>query len=267
MPVLIIAIAALIVLCFCISCLAVPLQTTLLTRTVTAARMISLSQLETAVNIVGSCATTLALFVAGLWSYLLFVRKRQKYPRATLSHRITHRHVGLGKVLLHVDVVVSNTGDVLVSLVESLTRVQQVLPLPERVSEKIRAGKDLVENGDSEVQWDKLDSHKVKYKKGDCEIEPGDTQEINHDFILGAEIRTVEVYSHVTNQAKRPSELGWDLTTLYDLPIRNRHPRIQGGPSTMTVVPGKKERKPKREPPKRERPPKRKPAKRRPMNP
>ena len=218
MPVLIIAIAALIVLCFCISCLAVPLQTALLIPTITPARMISLSQLETVVNIGGSCATTLALFVGALWTYLLFVRKRQKYPRARLRHRITHRDVGLGKVLLHVDVVVSNTGDVLVSLVESVTRVQQLLPLPDRVSEKILAGKDPVKSGESEVQWDELDSHKVKWKKGDCQIEPGDTQEINHDFILGAEIRTVEVYSHVTNEAKRPSELGWDLTTLYDLP-------------------------------------------------
>jgi len=93
-----------------------------------------------------------------------------------------------------------------------------VLPLPDRVSEKIIAGKDPVKRGKSEVQWDGLHSHKVKWKKGDCQIEPGDSQEINHDFILGAEIRTVEVYSHVTNEAKRPSRLGWDLTTLYDLP-------------------------------------------------
>jgi hypothetical protein len=218
MRVLLIAVGVLIVLCFSTSCLGVFLQISLVIPIIMAARTMSLSQLETIVGIGGSVATMLALLVGGLWTYLLFVRKRQKYPRARLRHRITHRDIGLDKVLLHVDVMVSNTGDVLVSLVELVTRVQQVLPLPDRVSDNILAGKDPVKRGTSEVEWDELHSHKLKWKQGECEIEPGDSQQISHDFILDAEMQTVEVYSHVTNESKRPRRLGWDLTTLYDLP-------------------------------------------------
>jgi hypothetical protein len=223
MRVLVLPVAALVLLCFCVTCPAVSLRTALLPPLATA-RTTSLSQLQTLVNIFASCATPIALLAGAIWSYFTFVRKRQKYPRAALSHRVTHRYVGLGKVLLHVDVEVRNAGDVLVSLVESTTWVQQVLPLPNRISENIRADQGPVKTGETQVLWDAVGCHERKWESGKCEIEPGDTQQINHDFILGDELRTVQVYTHVTNEAKRPRKIGWNLTTLYDLPAPESTP-------------------------------------------
>ena len=75
----------------------------------------------------------------------------------------------------------------------------------------------LVENGKSEVDWPTIGEHEVQYEKDQCEIEPDETQGIEHDFVVHDDVRTVQVYSHVRNESKRKKELSWDLTTLYDI--------------------------------------------------
>ena len=159
-----------------------------------------MTQVEQMASIIHSAAMVTALVVGGIWTYWLFVRKRQIYPRASIAHHSTHRDIGEGKTLLHVDVTVSNNGDVLVSLVESETRVQQVLPLTAQVSDKIVAGIDPVKKGDTEVPWPHIGRHRKKWEPRMCEIEPGDSQQINHDFIVDSDVETIEIYSYVLNE-------------------------------------------------------------------
>ena len=176
-----------------------------------------LSQIEQIVTIVRDVVTVLAIFAGGAWSYKLFVQKRQKYPRASIVHQITHRHIGHDKVLLHVEVAVSNTGDVLIGLVDSATVVSQVLPLPTEVGERVAAMQDPVKEPKTDIDWPILASRENRWAKHKCEIEPGESQGIQRDFILADDIRSVHVYSYVVNEEKRPEELSWDVTTLYDI--------------------------------------------------
>ena len=175
------------------------------------------TQIEQIVSIARDLATVGALIVGGLWGYWLFVQKRQKYPRACVEHQITHRHVGHDKVLLHVEVAVCNIGDVLIELVESATIVSRVLPLPTEVREKIVAKQDPVEEPKTAIEWPILDSRENRWAKDDCEIEPGETQGIQSDFVLDDDVGLVHVYSYVINEKKRPQRLSWDVTTLYDI--------------------------------------------------
>jgi hypothetical protein len=177
----------------------------------------SLSQLETIANIISAFATLAALIVGGVWGYYLFWKRRQRYPHANLEHRITHRHIGYDKVLLHVDLRISNIGDVLMSLASLETRIQRVLPLSDDLAESIGEGRDPVPEGGTEVAWPLYQCHEQEFRKGECEIEPGESQDINHDFIVDTGLETVEVYSYVTNERKAERTLVWDLTTLYDL--------------------------------------------------
>jgi len=174
-----------------------------------------LSQIEQIATIGRDAATVGALIAGGAWTYWLFVQNRQKYPRATIRHRIRHWRIGEGKMLLHVDVMMRNTSNVLISIVESRTTVQQVLPVSEDIRQTIRAGEDLIQEGQSDVEWPTIGDIQLRYPKGECEIEPSESQEIEHDFILGDDVRTVQVYSHVRNLRKK--DLSWDLTTLYDI--------------------------------------------------
>jgi len=176
-----------------------------------------LSQIEQMVSIVRDVATVLAIAAGGAWSYKLFRQKRQKYPRATIEHKITHRRVCYDRVLLHVEVVVSNVGDVLIELVESATIVSQILPLPADLKDRIAAGQDPVEEPKTDVDWPALGSRENRWQKQDCEIEPGEVQGIQRDFVLDDDVRSVHVYSYVINEEKRSEELSWDVTTLYDI--------------------------------------------------
>ncbi len=172
-------------------------------------------------DIFGICvawATSIAIIVAGVWSYLRFVQNRQRYPRANVEHCISHRPFAQDKVLLHVVVIITNVGEILLSLITLETRIQQVLPISGQVLDVVANGRSPVPEGKTEVDWPPVDSHKLCLEGETCEVEPAESQEFHHDFVVGAEIRTVAVYTHIMNEKKRARELGWEATTLYDLP-------------------------------------------------
>jgi hypothetical protein len=158
-----------------------------------------------------------ALVLAGFWAYMLFVRGRQRFPRASLTHRITHRNLPDGQVLLHVNVLVANPGLIVLRIKEAEARVQQLLPLPDDVREAIELGKDPVPKGEREVPWALLSERTCEWKKRQFEIEPGEADESTWDFVLPSDVHTVEVYNYFRNAKKRRKDIGWGLTTLYDV--------------------------------------------------
>lgn len=105
----------------------------------------SLTELEDAMEALSAFFTVVTIIVGGTWTYLLFVRGRQKYPRATLEHGVMHKHTKEHKVLLRVTLTVSNQSDVLLSLVSGFTRVQRMLTWPSEFLDVIEEGKDPVE--------------------------------------------------------------------------------------------------------------------------
>jgi len=180
---------------------------------------VDLSNLKDITEIVRSFATVAAILVGGVWSYMLFVRTRQRYPRAKIKHEITHRVLSDDKALLHIAVNINNSGDVLLSVVSAQTRIQQVLPTPPEILDSVNQGLDPVQKGKTEIEWPLIGTtRKSHWAKGKREIEPGESDELHYDFVLDSRIQTVEVYTYVKNATKRGREIGWSLTTLYDLP-------------------------------------------------
>ena len=176
-----------------------------------------ISKLKDITDIIAAIATVVAILVGGFWSYTLFVRKRQKYPRANITHRVTPRPMTNSQLLLNVAVTISNPGEVLLSLVSGEIRIQQILPPPSELLNSINQGHDPVEEGQTEVQWPLIASRKSKWEKGKLEIEPGESDQLQYDFILDAKVQTIQVYSYLRNAKKRRREIGWGLTTIYDL--------------------------------------------------
>jgi len=168
-------------------------------------------------DIIQAILTSAAILVGGSWSYLLFVRRRQRYPRANLKHEITHRTIGDGFVLLSVAATITNNGEVLLSLASAETRVQQVVPAPPDLLAAAKKGKDPVVEGETEVQWPPLCSRRSKWDKDQFQIEPGESDRIQYDFILKDDVITVGVYTYLKNEKVPKREIGWGVTTLYDL--------------------------------------------------
>jgi len=70
-----------------------------------------------------------AILFGGYWSYMLFIKKRQKYPRACISHKLDQYSITDGKKLLHLTLNVQNCGEVLLSLIGGEVRLFQMLPV------------------------------------------------------------------------------------------------------------------------------------------
>jgi hypothetical protein len=181
-----------------------------------------LSKVKDIADIANSLATIIALIIGGIWSYILFVRKRQKFSSADLTHQIKHMHIGNGKILLHVSISVINKGSTLLTLASGVTKIKQLLPLPIELQNRLVEGNNLVEEGNSEVIWPNLQIRRINWEE-ELEIEPGESDQLIFDFVLDEKIQIIQVYTHLMNELKRKGErpLGWGLTTTYDISPKN----------------------------------------------
>jgi hypothetical protein len=154
-----------------------------------------------------------AVLVAGWWTYRIFVKTRSALPRATVTHRVSHRDLPDGRKLIQVTAVIKNEGTVLLDIPEGLIRLQQVLPLPAHVSNQLSKGEDPVEDGKFEVNWVGLGQRRAP---SNLEIEPLEADQVTADFFVNEpELQLVQIYTYFKNVKKK--EIGWGLTTLYDL--------------------------------------------------
>ena len=169
------------------------------------------------IDLISSSILAIAVVVSGVWGYWLFVQNRQRYPRASIKHSITHVPLAEGKLLLHVTETVRNEGSILLSLKCIETRIQRVDPPPDTLLQSIAEGKPLLAEGKTEYLWPLIGLHERTWEKGQCEIEPDESQDIHHDFLIDADVRVIEVYSYMKNHVKRKREIGWNLTTFHEL--------------------------------------------------
>lgn len=185
----------------------------------------SLDALKTLAEAIQALVTALGLVAAGLWSYLLFVRNRQRYPRADLHHEVSVLDLTQKETLIHVRIVLKNIGGVLIRAILAQVHIGLVLPLQPEVAGSLRKGEDLVENQGSDIRWKTLGQRECSWKESPCEVEPGETEEFHFDIVIPSEIKVVEVYSYLKNEAKRKRSIGWRHTsfvwldkakTLYD---------------------------------------------------
>lgn len=178
--------------------------------------LITLADWKTLVDIGANLAKVLAILVGGFWTWLLFVKKRQRFPKATVTHVLTTERLP-GHILLHVVTKIVNSGDVLLSLRSAEARVQQILPVTDGVAEKLTTGNDPVESSATEVEWPLVALRRWSWREGQAEVEPGEHEELHADFVLASSTEAVKVYSYVKNVAKKRRVIGWPKTTLFNL--------------------------------------------------
>ena len=170
-------------------------------------------------EILGNLATIAALIVGGIWTYRLFIKRRLGYAKAEVTHAIVHRTLSPDKILIHLTVKIRNIGDVLLSIVNADVRLQQVIPAPDFVLDAAASGEDPIQDGQTEIEWPILRHRISNWDKGKIEIEPGESDVFDYDFIIDVGVSTVEVYSYIKNKMKTGREIGWGKTTLYDITL------------------------------------------------
>lgn len=180
-----------------------------------------LATFESLASIVESVATVVALAAAGWWTFLLFVKKREKYPRA----RTTHSLLFLGEMenhkLVRLTIKVENLGNVLLDLCKGKVHLKIVRPVPDSWRELILHGELLPRVDGYEFQWPDLEESPefaLEWGKNGYRLEPLESEEFHFDLELPDAIEAIQIYSYFTNITEKRRELGWNCTTVQPIP-------------------------------------------------
>jgi hypothetical protein len=187
----------------------------------------SFSEIKENLEILKLITETLAIIVAGYWTYNRFIKERVDYPYPRIEHRIEHHDLRNGIIYVSVFVTFTNQGKSKLDLGKGTIYTRQVLPVPERIGmllnkiitesgdELIRVGKasELFQDEGRRIGWDTLgfrESSGLAGKKR--QLEPGQTREIQFDFLVEDGVEIIEVISSFEY-----TKSSWELATLYSL--------------------------------------------------
>ena len=169
-----------------------------------------------------STLTAISLIVAAAWTYLLFVKKRQRFPRANVEHRVLDWAIDNHRLVRAV-IRVTNVGEVIVRVAAVRAAVTQIVPVPSSVSTALAQHRDPVDHDGSEIVWDTLADRRRDFSSEGCEIEPSETEEFIFDFVLASTVIKFQVYSHIQNLKKWKKNIGWNTTSIHDVGKGERH--------------------------------------------
>jgi hypothetical protein len=167
-------------------------------------------------NVAANAAQVAAIVIGGWWAYDRFIRQREKWPRASLEQRMSHRALDDDRNFVRLDLRVQNTGEVVLQLTKVRAELYRVLPLTQATSELVQQGK-LIRDDDHEADWPCLTDYEQAWEENQVEIEPGESDEFGFDFVIPAEVTTILLYAYIWNASKSDREIGWPSTSLYDL--------------------------------------------------
>jgi hypothetical protein len=86
-----------------------------------------------------SVASIAALAVGAVWTWLLFVRGRQRWPQARCTHRFSSSVLPTGERLLRAKVGIENVGNRLLVVQRIVGRVQRIAPLTDLAKTQLNA--------------------------------------------------------------------------------------------------------------------------------
>lgn len=168
-------------------------------------------------------ATTIgALLVGGFWTWLLFVRGRQKWPQAKIEHHFQLADLDEGRVLLNARVGIENVGKRLIKVERIKTRVQRVAPQSDLVRKQLGVYQEAKA---PRVSWPEIAQRNLEFAQGgEIEVEPGESDWIEFDYVLPKQLKVLRFYSFVDNSKKKrrhwwnkKEALGWTRSSLLNL--------------------------------------------------
>ena len=75
-----------------------------------------------------SVATILAILIGGVWTYILFIKNREKFPKADITHSIEKIN-RKNDVIVRLTIEIKNLGKVKLPVKSGEVRLQQIKPV------------------------------------------------------------------------------------------------------------------------------------------
>lgn len=193
----------------------------------------AISQFKHMITVLKDVTTIVAIIIGGIWTYRAFIRRRESYPKAKVTHRITCRIIPEvhDSILLQVCAIVENIGDIMLELDYDSIQIQQVFPLIDYFKYLIEHDLDPVVHNEllngqekkgtkyTEILWPTLINRERDFQDEKVEIESGESQEFNYDFILKKNVLVIRISTYYRNIKKAKRSLGWGLVTIYEIDI------------------------------------------------
>ena len=181
------------------------------------------------VEIAQAIVTIAAVFIGGLWTYNVFIKERRVYPHVNIEQKIFHVALSDQINLLRVGLDLTNTGNSLMVTGKSTLRVQQILPWlpcpkdgPCAANEVSEAIVKIKRQGDR-FSWPLIAERDV-YFAPIVDIEPGEKQTLDFEFVMPSDVSVVRIYAYFRNEQKfkEGREIGWEVSSYYDFHSENR---------------------------------------------
>ena len=168
--------------------------------------------------VVGTTGTATAVLIALLVAERKYRLSREHFPHLTMSLRIRRTPVSMSYDVVMAVLSAKNTGASVCIVNEIYWDIKVISPYDDKtIEELVEAHKNANTEDDFAVEFPWMDREDTKTKVG-YQIEPGETEETTHDFIVPAEIETVVVSAWVVNaQAQEGAARGWHRRTMHVL--------------------------------------------------
>ena len=79
----------------------------------------------------------------------------------------------------------------------------------------IRDGLDPVKDNETEVDWPMIVGREWHFETKPIEIEPGESDTLDADFVIYTNVTTIQLYAYVGNPTKAKPNLGWTNTLVH----------------------------------------------------
>ncbi len=187
--------------------------------------------LKVRVEVLKSVTEGIAIIIAGIWTYEVYIKNRYDYPYPKIQQQVKYYNLGNGFYYLSVFITVTNEGKTKLDLSSGVIFVRKVLPLSPKIKKLISeaslgdiwVGKNaqaddndkLFIDQSQRVGWTTLGERRWKENlRGKMhELEPGQTREIQFDFLFNDKVDVVEVISYF--EFKKTGH--WEYVTLHSL--------------------------------------------------
>lgn len=171
--------------------------------------MINVNQVKTWAELAQAILTSLALAAGGAWTYYNYVHKRERFPRAEVQISISS-FFETGWIYMSVQIYIRNIGQLLLPFSSVIVRVQQVAPATDDYNPRYHPNEDGIV-----FDWPTLDERAKRFERGDLELEPNESHQLDFDFRIPAGIKIVKITAFAPNERKAKRNIGWLATSVY----------------------------------------------------
>lgn len=174
----------------------------------------------TALNIVQSAFTILAIGFGGVFALYKFEVFREFRPHLTVSQIVTHRKVGDKYIHVSSRVQLVNTSKVKIEIRNASFRMQQVAPFPDSEVEQLFREFNAKPADEKYIPFPTIAEYDREWERDEFVIEPGETEAETYEFIVEDVFNTVSLYAFFNDQTTGTStrdQKGWAVESVYDI--------------------------------------------------